>query len=73
MLLARRGAELFAIGVVYTRYGAPLEQGLMVDDTVRCPWHLACFSLRTVRGPELLHRIPEQAETIVGDALACPS
>ncbi len=56
LVLARRGDHFFAIGAHCTHYGIALAEGLIIGDTVRCPGHHACFSLRNgepLRAPAL--------------------
>jgi NADPH-dependent 2,4-dienoyl-CoA reductase/sulfur reductase-like enzyme/nitrite reductase/ring-hydroxylating ferredoxin subunit len=56
VMLARAGDEWFAVGALCTHYRGQLADGLLVGDSVRCPLHHACFSLRTgeaLRAPAL--------------------
>ncbi len=47
VLLVRHRGTVSAVSPECTHYHGPLAEGLVVDGTLRCPWHHACFSLKT--------------------------
>ncbi len=45
VIVVRHGGKLCAFAGKCTHQGAPLETGMVIDETIRCPWHHARFSL----------------------------
>ena len=72
MVVVRQGQDVFAVGAHCTHYHGALVDGIMVGDTVRCPLHHACFSLRSgeaLRAPALdpiaCWKVERQGDTII--------
>ncbi|NWT02358.1 AIFM3 factor, partial [Mionectes macconnelli] len=47
VLLVRNRKEFSALGSKCPHYGAPLSKGVLRGERLRCPWHGACFNIRT--------------------------
>ena len=47
VVLIRKADEFFALDAHCTHYHGPLAEGALVGETLRCPWHHACFNLRS--------------------------
>ncbi|XP_076337232.1 apoptosis-inducing factor 3-like [Tachypleus tridentatus] len=47
VLLVKEGGNFTAVGTKCTHYGAPLVKGVLCEGMIRCPWHGACFNVRT--------------------------
>jgi NADPH-dependent 2,4-dienoyl-CoA reductase/sulfur reductase-like enzyme/nitrite reductase/ring-hydroxylating ferredoxin subunit len=56
VLLARIGGKYYALGANCPHYGAPLASGVLNGERIICPWHHACFNVKTgdlEEGPSL--------------------
>src|SRR5688572_24249054 len=80
VVVARSNGELFAVGGVCTHFSGPLGEGIVADGTIRCPWHHACFSLKSGEPsapafePSPCYRIVKNGDRVsVGEALAPPA
>ena len=47
VLLVQSGDDILAVAAHCAHYHGPLAEGLVTGESVRCPWHHACFDLRT--------------------------
>lgn len=48
-ILIREGDQFYAVGAKCTHYGADLIDGTCSHGTLHCPWHHACFDIKTGR------------------------
>jgi NADPH-dependent 2,4-dienoyl-CoA reductase/sulfur reductase-like enzyme/nitrite reductase/ring-hydroxylating ferredoxin subunit len=56
VIVTRSNGRCFATGATCSHWHGPLAEGIVVDGTVRCPWHHAAFRLdngEAVRPPAL--------------------
>ena len=72
-ILVRSGDEWHILGAFCSHYHAPLVDGLLANGHLRCPWHHACFDIRSgeaVRAPAFTPLTKWDVEEIDGRVYA---
>ena len=67
IVLVRTGGEVRAIGATCSHWGAPLEDGELVDGCLECPWHGSRFRLEdgsVARGPATTAQLAYDVRTV---------
>ncbi len=68
VLLSKIGGEFYAVGGICPHYGASLDEGVLHDTTIVCPWHHASYDAKTgdLQEPPSLDALPTYEVTIEG-------
>jgi apoptosis-inducing factor 3 len=68
ILLSKIAGQFYAVGGLCPHYGASLDEGILHDGTVVCPWHHASYDAKTgdLREPPSLDALPTYEVTIKG-------
>ena len=67
--LANVGGQIYAFGDSCRHQGGPLSSGVLIDDTVTCPWHGWTYSVRTGKAivPPIGIRVPTYEVRVEND------
>jgi nitrite reductase/ring-hydroxylating ferredoxin subunit len=70
--LANIGGTIYAFGDACRHEGGPLSAGVLIGETVTCPWHGWTYNVRTGRAivPPVGIRIPVYEVIVEGDTLS---
>jgi apoptosis-inducing factor 3 len=68
VLLSKIAGDFYAVGGVCPHYGAALDEGILHDGTIVCPWHYAFYDAKTgdLKEPPSLDSLPRYEVVIEG-------
>ncbi|MGO9567701.1 MAG: FAD-dependent oxidoreductase [Desulfomonilaceae bacterium] len=69
VLLSKIAGKFYAVGGLCPHYGASLDEGILHDSTIVCPWHHAAYDAKTgdLLEPPSLDALPSYEVTIQGE------
>ncbi len=71
VLLVKIDGEIHALAATCPHHGAPLENGLLHEGRVICPWHMTTYDARNgeLRQPPAMNALPHFDVSVEGEAI----